>query len=667
MTIRISHVYYLLKAPEFCKYVHFNFRALGGTNAREHTPAGVQVFDAYYLGFTRLVEGETKADLVKAFRQNSVQREGITTSRLSQKKKRTTIDNVSLEIEDYGTAIEEHPCVIVVTPRSIRIIDSFTGETLHKFITSAVSFKSSAVLDGPPEVLAVVVSHGNMDEMLCHMFFPFRSGTAANTLKNIADAASKITAEHQQMTAAGPFAAFKDAPREAAPDALFKIQVHRADLDAMKVLGAGEFGEVWLARQLTRGSTGAKIKVHRAVKTLKQGAGGADKDEFLREALLSLAIGVHENCVRLIGVAVQQPPWLCVLDFHQYGDLRDVVMTLAQKKLKLETAEHLHIFKQICAGMAHLHSRKLVHMDIAARNVLVSEDSIFKIADFGMTRPYQSDGPYVRLPEPIRMAVKWGSPEAVHGLVFSEASDVWAVGVTCWEVFANGKMPWPGENNNSTMLKIRKGKRMRQPKSCPSDVWSVLLFTWQKESSDRPSFSQLGDMFQKCFKKYSSATSIRDIGILATKSKKGAKGAKEKRVSVRATEKEAFTDGGLTAEDAYALASSANDMYASTNDIAAPTGGEDDDSPYAWGFNEAEEDTSMYGTPRRRTTMTRAIRTSMKKKTKTAAKARRGSAMAFEAIIDEGGFGDIAEDEDEDGGVYGIEQTIEVGFRCVRG
>merc|ERR1711935_1256783 len=161
----------------------------------------------------------------------------------------------------------------------------------------------------------------------------------------------------------------------------------------------------------------------------------------------------------------------------------------------------------------------------------------------------------------------WGSPEAVHGLVFSEASDVWSVGVTCWEVFANGKMPWPGENNNSTMLKIRKGKRMKQPKSCPSDVWSVLLFTWQKEPNDRPSFTQLGEMFQKCFKKYCLDTSIRDIGILATKSKKGAKGAKEKRVSVRSTEKEAFNDGGLTAEDAYALASSANDMYASTNDI----------------------------------------------------------------------------------------------------
>merc|ERR1711935_563917 len=166
----------------------------------------------------------------------------------------------------------------------------------------------------------------------------------------------------------------------------------------------------------------------------------------------------------------------------------------------------------------------------------------------------------------------WGSPEAVHGLVFSEASDVWSVGVTCWEVFANGKMPWPGENNNSTMLKIRKGKRMKQPKSCPSDVWSVLLFTWQKEPNDRPSFTQLGEMFQKCFKKYCLDTSIRDIGILATKSKKGAKGA-------------------------YALASSANDMYASTNDITAPGGGEDDDSPYAWGFNETEEDTSMYGTP----------------------------------------------------------------------
>ena len=658
MTVRLSHVYYLLKADDFCKHLHTNFRILGGTNLREHTPAGVQLFDAYYLGFTRLIDGQDRPALIKAFRQNAVQREGITTTRVSMKKKRTSLDNVTQEIEGYGTAVEEHPCVIVVTPRSVRIIDSFTGETMHKFITSAIDFASSRVLGGPPEVLAVVVDHSAMDEILCHMFFPFKSGTAKAELKVIADTASKITAEHKKLTAAGPFAAFKDAPREAAPDALFKMQVHRADLDADKVLGAGEFGEVWLATQLTKSSSGNKITVHRAVKTLKQGAGGADKDEFLREALLSLAIGRHKNCIRLVGVAVQQPPWLCVLEFQKYGDLQDVVKTLSQKKIKLTQAEFLHVFKQIAAGCAHMHSRKLIHMDIAARNVLVGNDSVMKVADFGMTRPYQRDGPYCRMPEPIRMAVKWGSPEAVHGLVFSEASDVWAVGVTCWEVLNHGKMPWPGENNNSTMLKISRGKRMSKPKQCPQDLWSVLLFTWQKEANDRPSFTQLGEMFQKVNKSLPKSDGIRDIGLLATKS---AKGTRRASATVMVDEQEADDEGddNLTGDDAYQLAVSANDMYATTSDISAPKIGVDNtDSPYAWGFNEAEEDTELYGTPRRRTTMTRAIRVSMKKKTKTAAAARRGSAMAFEAIIDEGDFGSIIEEDGEESDGFGLLENL---------
>jgi serine/threonine protein kinase len=112
--------------------------------------------------------------------------------------------------------------------------------------------------------------------------------------------------------------------------------------------------------------------------------------------------------------------------------------TLKEKKIKIEPAEFKDIFAQLANGGAHMASRGLIHMDLAARNVLVGPGNRCKLADFGMTRPFGRDGDFVQLRIPIKMAVKWGAPEAVHNLHFSEKTDVWSMGVTYWEVLSYG-------------------------------------------------------------------------------------------------------------------------------------------------------------------------------------------------------------------------------------
>ena len=122
-----------------------------------------------------------------------------------------------------------------------------------------------------------------------------------------------------------PFVA-ASAKREKAEGALFKKQIHRADLAAEKLLGAGQFGEVYLAFQKVKDkASGAVTEERRAVKMLKGEADKKAKEEFMRECNMMLDIGEHPNVVQMVGVAVQQVPWLCVLEFQPYGDLREVV------------------------------------------------------------------------------------------------------------------------------------------------------------------------------------------------------------------------------------------------------------------------------------------------------------------------------------------------------
>ena len=137
--------------------------------------------------------------------------------------------------------------------------------------------------------------------------------------------------------------------REKAPGNLHQRQLHRADLTAVKPIGAGQYGQVWLADQKTS-IDGAKRKV--AVKLMRGGASAADKDDFIRESEMTLMLN-HPNLVALIAVAVQQKPWLCVLEFLPYGDAKGVVMGLFEKGIKVTEYEKLHLSHQIADGMAY--------------------------------------------------------------------------------------------------------------------------------------------------------------------------------------------------------------------------------------------------------------------------------------------------------------------------
>lgn len=165
---------------------------------------------------------------------------------------------------------------------------------------------------------------------------------------------------------------------------LFRKQVHRGDLKALKTIGAGQYGEVYLAIQTAQKPGpmgGGTIKIKRAVKMLKNNARREDKTEFLREAGTMLTLGDHENLVKMVGVAVQQAPWLAVLEFCQYGDLRDVVKTALGKGIKLEVGEQVSFSYQLACGCAHMAKHRLVHMDLAARNTLLSNDNRVKVSD----------------------------------------------------------------------------------------------------------------------------------------------------------------------------------------------------------------------------------------------------------------------------------------------
>ena len=125
-----------------------------------------------------------------------------------------------------------------------------------------------------------------------------------------------------------------------------------------------------------------EFQVNVAVKTVKPSTGPNGIKEFTAEAAVQLELG-HENIAALIGVCFVQKPFLAILEYIMYGDLKKVLETFKGKSQEIKHVEQLFLAKQLAAGLDFIAGKKIVHLDIAARNCLLHSKTQLKIADFG--------------------------------------------------------------------------------------------------------------------------------------------------------------------------------------------------------------------------------------------------------------------------------------------
>ncbi|CAG0905625.1 unnamed protein product [Darwinula stevensoni] len=138
---------------------------------------------------------------------------------------------------------------------------------------------------------------------------------------------------------------------------------------------------------------------------------------------------------------------------------------------------------------------KVVHRDLAARNILLGEENIVKICDFGLARDIYRDNQYVM--EGVGpLPIKWMALESLtENMVSTPQSDVWAYGITLWEMFSLGMTPYPGMSGQELVERLKDGYRLDAPQYAKDNIYQIMRKCWRAYPSNRPTFSTLSAWF----------------------------------------------------------------------------------------------------------------------------------------------------------------------------
>ncbi|XP_056617127.1 tyrosine-protein kinase Mer [Triplophysa dalaica] len=285
-----------------------------------------------------------------------------------------------------------------------------------------------------------------------------------------------------------------------------------------KVLGEGEFGSV--VEGHLRQPCGTSEKV--AVKTMKlDNFSQREIEEFLNEAACMKDFN-HPNVIRLLGVCLEVgsghfPKPMVVLPFMEHGDLHSFMLRsrLGENAVYLPTQVLLKFMIDIASGMEYLSNRSFLHRDLAARNCMLRDDMSVCVADFGLSKKIYS-GDYYRQGRIAKMPVKWIAVESLADRVFTVKSDVWAFGVTMWEISTRGMTPYPGVQNHEIYDYLLEGNRLKQPNDCLDELYDIMSSCWSPEPVDRPDFTQVRERLKNLAGKLPAVSNSRDIIYINT-------------------------------------------------------------------------------------------------------------------------------------------------------
>lgn len=210
--------------------------------------------------------------------------------------------------------------------------------------------------------------------------------------------------------------------------------------DIIVPLGSGSYGEVFKARNRSTG----EIVALKKIRSILQDEG------FPRQALREICTlqsleKQNKNIVSLLDVITSKKSVYLIFDYYEF-DLHSLLTSSSVPKLTVPQVKCYMI--QLMNALNIVHSHGIIHRDLKPANILLSSNNLLKLADFGLSRSFNSDN----RPLTTRvMTQRYKPPELLLGSThYGPEVDIWSLGCTFYEMMA-GKPLFYGETETEQL------------------------------------------------------------------------------------------------------------------------------------------------------------------------------------------------------------------------
>ena len=200
-----------------------------------------------------------------------------------------------------------------------------------------------------------------------------------------------------------------------------------------RLLGTGGMSEVWLAEDQRLGRWVA-------VKVLRSSLGDDDLVSGLEREARIVARLQHPNIVGVLDAGRHEGRYFIVMEYVHGQSIRDIL----DAQGRLTEREAVRYGLQVAAALQYAHDQDVVHCDVKPENILIDQNGVAKIADFGiadtLTRTLSPSEA-----RDILGTIAYLAPEVIQGAQADARSDVYSLGLTLYETVA-GRLPFAGSS-----------------------------------------------------------------------------------------------------------------------------------------------------------------------------------------------------------------------------
>lgn len=255
-----------------------------------------------------------------------------------------------------------------------------------------------------------------------------------------------------------------------------------------KPIGQGGFGKIY------QGTWQGKVVAIKEIPIIK--IGKTNKEVKFLQKLVK-----NEHVIEYYDEFQKYNNFYIIMEYAEQGSLKNFIDN--NKDNPHNWTLNYNFISQIVKGLKHLHDNQIIHRDLKSDNILITQNNILKLADFGLVKFLDSSNVSISGNQ-LKGTVRWLAPEVLGGEKHTYQSDIYSLGMVMWEIVVQNTKPFYPKYENDINVIFGLGRDRKNendeykdieketiPVNIPQDLAEIINKCWDKTPNQRISLTEI--------------------------------------------------------------------------------------------------------------------------------------------------------------------------------